>query len=154
MRQRLLEDRLPKGVAEDAQAASGLDAGAHLQESHLVQTAGEQVHRLAVLATAVRHRLVELLRLLHVRRLLALNVHVGANGLAEIRVDDEAGARGARTADEQHDVRGRLREGDLQQRRRHRHGAAGGALGTVLRRDGPLRERGSEQLRDPSPARR
>ena len=154
MRERLLEDGLAEGVAEHAEAAGGLDAGAHLEETHLVQTAGEEVHRLSVLATAVRDRLVELLRLLHVRRLLALNVDVRADGLAEVRVDDEAGARGARAADEQHDVRRRLREGDLQQRRRDGHGAAGGALGTVLCRDGPLRERGREALRGPSRARR
>lgn len=139
VRQRLLEDALVEEVADHAEAARRLDARAHLQQPQLVQRAREHVDRLPVLAAALRQALVERLRSAEVRRLAALDVDVPSNRLLQRRLHDQPGARRARAADEDHDVGGRLRARDLQQRRRDRQRAARRALGAVLSGHRPLR---------------
>mmetsp|Transcript_36851 Transcript_36851/g.85109 ORF Transcript_36851/g.85109 Transcript_36851/m.85109 type:complete len:626 (+) Transcript_36851:273-2150(+) len=135
--QGLLEDGLAERVGQHDEPARLFAAGLHLEQADLVERASEDVNHVTRRHGALRQRLVELLRRLHVRRVVLLDVGVRADGLGLGPADDHARARRRRPADEGHDSSALPRVGRLEQADGHAERHAAAPLGALVRRHRP-----------------
>lgn len=92
MAQRASKHTLTEEVTQETQSARGFDARSHLQKTHLVEAASEEIHSLVILPTSISHTFIEFLCLLEVRSLVMLDIHVGSNCLFKTGAHDASGA--------------------------------------------------------------